>query len=64
LKYTKYSCGFPPCSDENFLRNPLLPNHAVLPKRLNTKLAAQLPCAAFFWDKKIPPGKAERWGEG
>jgi hypothetical protein len=25
LKYTKYSCGLLPCSDENDLRNPPLP---------------------------------------
>jgi hypothetical protein len=31
LKYTKYSSGFPPFSDANFLRNPSLPNDTVQP---------------------------------
>jgi hypothetical protein len=31
LKSIKDSCGFPPFSDANFLRNPPLLNHAVQP---------------------------------
>jgi hypothetical protein len=31
LKYTKYSCGLPPCSDENYLRNPPLLDRSVMP---------------------------------